>query len=61
MGLRSSGDREGRAMARRKSELLIGNGATGGDCHFCKKAAGQGEDSKGAMVFQVIFLRSFQV
>jgi hypothetical protein len=45
-------------MARRKSELLVGNGAADGDWRFPRTAACLGEESKRAILFQVIFSRA---
>jgi hypothetical protein len=57
IGLGSSGDREGHAMAHTVSELLVGNGAVEVDRRFRMKEACRREDSKRAILFQVIFYR----
>src|SRR5580698_4303867 len=56
MGQGSSGDREGRMIARTVSELLVGNGAAEVDRRFRKKEACRLKDSKRAILFQVIFV-----
>jgi len=62
MGLGSLGDREGRAVVRTLSELLVGNGAAEDGRRFRKKEACCREDSRRAILFSgYFFSRLFQV